>query len=372
MPRAAVCTALGEPLTVMDLRLDPPAAGEIRVSMRASGVCASDASVLKGDLRSPLPIVLGHEGAGVVTEVGPEVANLRTGDHVVVTAMPQCGACFRCKRGQHVLCEVGDVVLRTGAMRDGTLRYSMSDGTRVAQMVAAGTFAEEVVVSAISAVAIPAEIGFAPASLLGCGVITGFGAASNAASIRDDDTVAVIGCGSVGLAAVQGARLAGAARIIAVDTVASKLDLARRIGATDTLLVNTGSPDQDVVAQVRELTGGRGVDVAIECVGAQSTVDQAIRLTGKGGEVVFVGAGDAQTRVNVHQFGGLVGPAKTFKGVLFGDADIQRDITRIVAAYQTGQFHLDEMATHTFGLHEVNEGLDALNRPDVVSAVVTC
>jgi alcohol dehydrogenase/S-(hydroxymethyl)glutathione dehydrogenase/alcohol dehydrogenase len=353
----------------MDLRLDPPSAGEIRVALRASGVCASDASVLKGDLRSPLPIVLGHEGAGVVTEVGDGVTNLRAGDHVVVTAMPQCGVCFRCSRGQHVLCEVGDVVLRTGAMRDGTLRLAMGDGTRVAQMVAAGTFAEEIVVSAISAVRIPPEIGFAPASLLGCGVVTGFGAASNAASIRPDDTVAVVGCGSVGLAAVQGARLGGAGRIIAIDTIASKLALARRIGAADTL---TAGPDQDVVAQIRELTGGRGVDVAIECVGAQSTVDQAIRMTGKGGEVVFVGAGDADTRVNVHQFGGLVGPAKTFKGVLFGDADIQRDITRIVEAYQAGEFHLDEMATHTFTLDQVNEGLDALNRADVVSSVVTC
>lgn len=369
MPRAAVCTALGEPLTVMDLRLDPPGPGEIRVAMRASGVCASDASVLKGELRSPLPIVLGHEGAGVVTELGDGVSNLHVGDHVVVTAMPQCGTCFRCRRGQHVLCEVGDVVLRTGAMRDGTLRFSTGEGTRVAQMVAAGTFAEEIVVSAISAVAIPADIAFAPASLLGCGVVTGFGAATNAATIRDDDTVAVIGCGSVGLAAVQGARLAGAARIIAVDTVASKRDLAVRIGATDAV---TAGPDQDAVARIRELTGGRGADVAIECVGAQSTVEQAIRMTGKGGEVVFVGAGGPETRINVHQFGGLVGPAKTFKGVLFGDADIQRDITRIVAAYQDGRFHLDEMATHTFSLDEVNEGLDSLNRADVVSAVVTC
>jgi alcohol dehydrogenase/S-(hydroxymethyl)glutathione dehydrogenase/alcohol dehydrogenase len=267
-----------------------------------------------------------------------------------------------------VLCEVGDVVLRTGAMRDGTLRFTTGDGTAVAQMVAAGTFAEEVVVSAMSAVAIPAEIGFAPASLLGCGVVTGYGAATNAATIRGDDTVAVIGCGSVGLAAVQGARLAGAGRIVAIDTVASKLDLACRVGATEAV---TAGPDRDVVAQVRELTGGRGVDIAIECVGAQSTVDQAIRMTGKGGEVVFVGAGDAATRVNVHQFGGLVGPAKTFKGVLFGDADIQRDITRIVAAYQAGKFHLDELATHTFSLEQVNEGLGALKRPDVVSAVVT-
>jgi Zn-dependent alcohol dehydrogenase len=368
VPRAAVCTALGQPLTVLDLRLDPPRDGEIAVRLHASGVCASDASVLKGDLRSPLPIVLGHEGAGVVTAVGAGVEAFREGDHVVVTAMPQCGACFRCRRGQHVLCEVGDVVLRTGAMRDGTHRFATADGEVVAQMVAAGTFAEEVVVSAISAVRIPAEVDFGPASLLGCGVVTGYGAAVNAATIRDDDTVVVLGCGSVGLAAVQGARLRGAERIIAVDTVASKLELAKRIGATDT--IDAGA-DVDVVAVAKQLTR-RGADVTIECVGAQATVEQAIRMTGKGGEVVFVGAGDAQTRIDVPQFAGLVGPAKTFKGVLFGAADIQRDITGIVTAYRAGEFQLDEMATHTFGLDEVNEALDALSRPDVVSAVVRC
>jgi Zn-dependent alcohol dehydrogenase len=366
MPLAAVCTALGQPLEVMELRLEPPRAGEIGVRLGASGVCASDASVLKGELPSPFPIVLGHEGAGVVTAIGDGVTSVAPGDHVVVTAMPQCGVCYRCTRGQPNLCEVGDSVLLSGALRDGTTRFTTADGTAVGQMVASGTFAEQVVVSAISVVRIPPDVPFGPASLLGCGVLTGFGAAVNAVAIRGGHSVCVIGCGTVGLAAVQGARLAGAGSIVAVDVVPAKLDLARAVGATATIV---GGGD-DVVAMVRKETAGRGVDVAIECVGAQATVNQAVAMTGKGGEVVFVGAGDSDTRVNVPQFRGLVGPAKTLKGVLFGSADIQRDVSRIVDAYREGTFQLDPMVTHTFPLKEINEALAALGRDDVVSAVV--
>jgi Zn-dependent alcohol dehydrogenase len=254
----------------------------------------------------------------------------------------------------------------SGALRDGTHRFATADGTAVAQMVASGTFAEQVVVSDISVVRIPADVPFGPASLLGCGVLTGFGAAVNAAAIRPGHSVCVIGCGSVGLAAVQGARLAGAGAIVAVDLVPAKLDLALAVGASAAIVAG----GDDVVALVRKETAGRGVDVAIECVGAQVTVDQAIAVTGKGGEVVFVGAGDRDTRVDVPQFRGLVGPAKTFKGVLFGAAHIQRDVTRIVDAYRAGTFALDPMVTHTFPLKEVNDALAALGRDDVVSAVV--
>ena len=365
MPRAAVCTALGQPLQVLDLRLGAPRPGEIAVRLAASGVCASDASVQKGDLPGPLPIVLGHEGAGVVTAVGDGVTTVAPGDHVVVTAMPQCGACWRCRRGQPSLCQVADGVLFSGALRDGTPRFATAGGDPVAQMVAAGTFAEEVVVSAISAVRIPADVAAAPASLVGCGVLTGFGAAVNAASIGPGRTVCVIGCGSVGLAAVQGARLAGADEIIAVDVVAAKLELALAVGATAALRAG-----DDVVDQVRKATGGRGVDVALECVGAQVTVNQAIAATAKGGEVIFVGAGGADVRVDVPQFRGLVGCAKTFRGVLFGAADIQRDVPRIVDAYRAGRFELDRLVTRTYRLDEINDALAALGGPDVVSAVV--
>jgi Zn-dependent alcohol dehydrogenase len=318
-------------------------------------------------LPSPLPIVLGHEGAGVIEAVGDGVTHLAVGDHVAICAMPQCGRCYRCARGQTGLCERGDGVLFSGAQSDGTLRFATADGVPVAQFVATGTFAERVVVPAMSVVPLPRDMPFGPASLLGCAVVTGVGAALNTASIRPGDTVAVIGAGSVGLCAVQGARLAGAGRIIAMDLVETKLDVARTVGATDVIPAR----DADLVAAVKELTAGRGADVTIEAVGAQTTVDAAIRMTDKGGEVVFVGAGGPETRINVPQFRGLVGSAKTFKGCLFGAADIHRDIPRYLEHYRAGELNLDVLVSRTFGLLEINDGLAAVAAGEVISAVVT-
>lgn len=375
MPRAAVCSAPNEPLTVMDLRLDPPRDGEVRVRLAAAALCGSDVSVQAGHLPSPMPVVLGHEGVGEVTGVGPGVRVLRTGDQVVVAAMPQCGRCARCTHEQPFLCEVGDVVLKYGALRAGDHRFSMADGTGVAQMVAAGTFAEEIVVPEISCVRIAAEADPLVVAPLGCGVITGYGAARRAATIRPWHTVVVIGCGTVGLAAVQGARLAGAERIVAVDVMATKTDLAKRLGATESITtesITTGSitTDQDVVAVVRELTGGRGADVVLECVGAQACVKQAVRMTAKGGEVVFVGAGGPGVRLDVAQFAGLVGPAKTFRGVLFGAADIHRDIPEMVREHLDGRLVLAETISHRVTLDQVDATLRQLGEPDLVTAVV--
>lgn len=368
--RAAVCTQLEKPLEVLDLELAGPRAGEVEVRIAASGICASDASVAKGALPSPLPIVLGHEGAGVIEAVGAGVTHLAVGDHVAVCAMPQCGECYRCTRGQPGLCERGDGVLFSGALMDGSTRWRTADGVDVAQFVAAGTFAERVVVPTISVVKIPADMPFAPASLLGCAVLTGVGAALNTAAIRPGGTVAVIGCGSVGLMAIQGARLAGAERIIAIDLVPAKLEIARTVGATDTLAAGSGNGGVDVLLAVKELTAGRGTDTTIEAAGAQVTVDQAIRMTGKGGEVVFVGAGTKDVRINVPQFTGLVGSGKTFKGCLFGSADTHRDIPRLVEHYQAGELHLDVLVSRTYGLSAINEGLAAVTAGDVISAVV--
>ena len=366
MVMAAVCTELGAPLQVQDLNLAEPRAGEVAVRIAASGICASDISVQKGSLPSPMPLVLGHEGAGVVEAVGAGVENVAVGDHVAVCAMPQCGQCYRCRRGQPGLCEMGDPVLMTAALMDGTQRFSTAEGTPVGQMVAAGTFAERVVVPAISVVRIDAAMPFAPASLLGCAVLTGAGAAMNTASIRDGDTVVVLGCGSVGLMAIQGARLSGAARVVAVDLLPAKLDIARKVGATDVVVAG----EDDVLAAVKDLTGGRGADVALECAGAQVTVNQAIRMVGKGGEVVFVGAGTKETRIDVPQFTGLVGPAKTLKGCLYGSADTRRDVPRLVEHYLAGELHLDVLVSRTYGLGAINEGLAAVAAGDVISAVI--
>jgi Zn-dependent alcohol dehydrogenase len=357
---------LDKPLEVLDLHVEAPRAGEVLVAMRAAGICASDLSVRTGSLPSPLPIVLGHEGAGVVEAVGEGVAHLSPGDHVAVCAMPQCGRCYRCARGQTGLCERGDGVLFSGAQLDGTVRFATADGIGVAQFVAAGTFAERVVVPAISVVAIPADIPFAPASLLGCAVLTGVGAAWHTAAIREGDTVVVLGCGSVGLTAIQGARMRGAGRIIAIDLVPAKLVIARAVGATDVVPAR----DTDLVAAVKDLTAGRGADCTIEAVGAQATVDAAIRMTDKGGEVVLVGAGGPQVRIDIPQFRGLVGSAKTLKGCLFGSADIHRDIPRFVEQYRSGDLLLDVLVSTHYRLNAVNDGLAAMGSRDVVSAVV--
>lgn len=366
MPRAAVCTALHEPLRVLDLELAPPRAGEVSVRVAAAAVCGSDLSVQAGSLYTPLPAVLGHQGAGVVTAVGDGVEDLAEGDHVVIAAQIQCGECRRCRRGQKSLCERGADVLRTGALLDGTPRFATADGQPVHQMVATGTFAEEVVVAAPAAVRVPRELPLAPLSLIGCGVLTGAGAAINTAAIGPDDTVAVIGCGSVGLAAIQGARLAGAAEIVALDIAVAKLELAAAIGASAVIDARSADP----VEAVRELTGGRGADVTIEAVGAQLTVEQAIAMTGAGGEVVFVGAGAADVRIDIPQFAGLVGRAKTLKGCLFGSADVQRDVRRLIDAYMAGQLELDRLISARFELRQINEALTALGSGEIHSAVV--
>lgn len=366
MPRAAVCTAIGEPLEVLDLELGAPQAEEVKVRMGASGICASDTSVQKGSLPSPMPIVLGHEGAGMVTDTGPGVEHIAVGDHVVVCAMPQCGRCHRCARGQSALCEPGEGVLVSGGLMDGTARFSTADGADVRQMVAAGTFSEEVIIPASSAIPIAKDVPFGAASLIGCALLTGAGAALNAARIRPGDTVVVLGCGPVGLCALQGARLAGAEQIIAVDLVSAKLELARELGATAAIQADSGDP----VDAVRDITGGRGAEVTIEAIGHQSTVDQAITMTGRGGEVVFVGAGGKDVRLNVRLFSKLVGTAKTFKGCLYGSADNRRDVPALVDHYRAGDFKIDELITKTFTLDEINTGCAALSSGEVVSAVV--
>ena len=302
----------------------------------------------------------------MVTAVGDGVTDVAEGDHVVIVAMPQCGHCARCARGQHFLCERGQGILESGGLLDGTSRFETPLGDAVNQMVATGTFVDQVVVPAISVVPIPEDVPFPAASLIGCSVLTGAGAALNAATIERGDVVAVIGCGNVGLSAIQGARLAGADQVVAVDLFGSKLGLALELGATDAV----DASERDPVAAVRELTGGRGADVTIEAAGAQSTIDQAVEMTDNGGEVIFVGAGDHSARVDLPQFRGLVARSKTLKGCLFGSAHVRRDVPRLIEHYRAGELSLDRMISWSGPIDQVNEGLAAAASGDVVSAVL--
>ncbi len=363
--RAAVCPGLDQPLVIEDLDLAPPQAGEVRVTMGASGVCHSDRSVQDGTLLGAFPIVLGHEGAGVVEELGPGVEGLAVGDHVAVSWVPQCGACFFCRRGQGHLCEAGKVALATGGLLDGTTRFSL-DGAPVRQLACAGTFSQASVIPAIALVRIPDDIPFTVAALLGCGVLTGVGAALHTATVAAGDTVAVVGCGGVGLNVIQGARIAGADRIIAVDTVAAKLAMARRFGATDAVDASVGDPVSGVMA----LTAQRGADVAFEVIGLRSTIDQTITMTRRGGQAVLVGVPRMDVAVEVPAFFGLVLASKTVRGCWYGSSNVGRDVPALLEHYRQGRLMLDELVSRTIPLDGVNDAFAAMESGEVARSVI--
>jgi NDMA-dependent alcohol dehydrogenase len=365
MPKAAVCRAVNEPLSIEELELEAPKAGEVRVKMGASGVCHSDLSVQNGTLFGAYPIVLGHEGAGVIEEVGEGVDDLAVGDHVVISWVPQCGQCFFCTRGQGYLCEAGAAGMATGGLMDGTPRFS-KDGSPVMQMACTGTFSEAVVIPAIGAVKIPDDIPLEIAALIGCGVLTGAGAALNTANITPGDTVAVVGCGGVGLNVIQGAKIAGAERIIAVDMIENKLKLAEQFGATDLVDASKG----DAVSQVMDLTEQRGVDVAFEVIGLKQTIDQTITMTRRGGEAVLVGVPKMEVMLELPAFFSVVLMSKTIKGCWYGSSNVQTDVPRLIGLYKEGKLKLDELISRRIELDDVNDAFRAMEAGEVARTVI--
>ena len=366
MAKAAVLTALDTPLEIRtDVEVEPPRAGEVKVRMGASGVCHSDLSMQNGTIMSAMPVVLGHEGAGVIEEVGEGVTNLKPGDHVVVSWVPQCGDCFFCDRDQGELCEKANAAIATGGLLDGTTRFT-SGGSPLFQMAASGTFSEVSIIPAIGAVKIPDDIPLTVAALVGCGVLTGVGAAINTADIRRGDTVAVIGCGGVGLNVIQGARIAGADRIIAIDQVETKLALAKQFGATDS--VNAGQVD--AVGQVMGMTSQRGADVAFEVIGLGPTIDQAVNMTRRGGQTILVGVPRMEVSLTVPVFFGLVLAEKTIKGCWYGSSNVHRDVGKLLDLYRAGDLKLDELISRTITLDEVNDAFDAMKTGEVARSVI--
>jgi S-(hydroxymethyl)glutathione dehydrogenase/alcohol dehydrogenase len=364
--KAAVLAGVGQPLEVRtDVEVDEPHAGEVRVQMGASGVCHSDLSMQNGTMLTPTPIVLGHEGAGVIESVGPDVTGLEPGDHIVISWVPQCGACYFCRRGQAEICEATSMSVAMGWMLDGTTR-SRSGGQALHQMAAVGTFSELSVIPAISAIKIPASVDLTVAALIGCGVLTGVGAALNTAVIETGDTVAVVGCGGVGLNVIQGAVIAGAGEIIAVDIHPAKLDLARKFGATTVV----DASQRDPVSGVMELTGQRGADVAFEVIGLQQTIDQTIGMTRRGGQAVLVGVASMDATVTLPAFFGVVLAEKTIRGCWYGGSDVRRDVPLILDFYRRGQLQLDELISQTIALEQVNEAFDALKGGEVARSVI--
>ena len=356
--RAAVLRGTGSPSEVEEITLEETGPRDVRVRIAASGVCHSDLSVQNGTIPFMFPTVLGHEGAGVVAEVGAEVTRVAVGDHVVLTWMPPCRRCFWCLAGQPMLCEVGLAESLGG-------RYGAAGGEKLVRGLGTATFAEETLVPEAQVVRVDPGAPLELAALVGCALSTGVGAVWHTARVPPGSTVAVIGCGGVGLSVVQGARLAGASAIVAVDQVGSKLDAARAMGATDVV----DSSAEDAVEGVRARTGGRGVDFAFEVVGRSQTIRSAFACARRGGTAVLVGAGSPADTVSFSAFELFV-DAKTLVGCVYGSTDPDRDFPRLVELVSRGEIDGAGMVSRRIGLEEVDEAFRAMEAGEVVRSVI--
>lgn len=366
MTTAAVLTGVDTPLEIRDdIDVAAPGLGEVRIKIGASGVCHSDLSVLNGTIPMPTPIVLGHEGAGTVLEVGDGVADVQVGDHVVLSFVPNCRNCYFCNRGQGFLCEKSAMAVM-GGLLDGTTRLT-SQGAPLHQMAMLGTFGEEAIVPEVSMVKIDPSVPLKVAALIGCGVLTGVGAAINTASIREGDTVAIIGCGGVGLNVIQGAQIAGAGEIIAIDTFDSKLEMARKFGATQTVKVGEDDPASVITAA----TGGRLADVTFEVIGLKDTIMQALALTRNGGECILVGVPRMDAILEIPAAFEFLYFNKTIKGCWYGSSNVHEDVPKLLAFYKDGKLKLDELISREIGVGDVNEAFEAMQSGEVARSVIT-
>jgi Zn-dependent alcohol dehydrogenase len=342
------------PLEIVELELAEPGPGELLVRVGAAGLCHSDLSVIDGSRPRVMPMVLGHEAAGEVVGTGGGTPGFAEGDHVVLSFVPTCGDCGPCRAGRAALCEPGAAANAAGSLLSGAWRWS-EPGVGAGPLhhhLGVSAFADHVVVSAHSAVKVDPTLPHEIAALFGCAVLTGVGAAVNSAQVAQDDRVVVFGLGGVGLAALLGAKLAGAAEIVAVDMVEDKLEHARRLGATP---IHAG---EGVVEAVREATGGGG-DKVIETVGSARVLAQAYEATRRGGTTVTVGLPHPEQRLDV-QAVSLVTEERTLKGSYLGSCVPERDIPKFIKAYQAGRLPVQELLTHRITIDEINVGFDRL------------
>ncbi len=360
MINAAILRAPGEDMLIEQVTLDDPAADEVRVRVVGSGLCHSDLHIITGDLPYPLPAVLGHEAAGVVEAVGSGVAGVAVGDHVIGCLTQHCGTCHWCARGKTWLCESRNY----GARPADSPRIAI-DGTPVMQMAGVGAFAEQMLLHRSGVVVIDPDMPLDRAALIGCAVVTGVGAAINEARIRPGETVVVIGCGGIGLNVIQGASMAGAGKIIAVDLQPNKLELAQRFGATH--VVN--GADGDPVEAVKALTGGRGVDHAFEAIGLKATAQQALDMISTGGGAYLIGILPAGANVEVAGAGFALS-GKKLQGVRMGSANIAADFPQMVDRYQQGRLLLDELIAERISLEQVNDGYAKMRGGEQARSVI--
>lgn len=356
--RAAVMREVGQPMVIENVDVDTPDSREVLVDVAASGLCHSDLRFLEGSFPHPLPAVLGHETAGVVMAVGKDVTGVSVGDHVIASLSVFCGDCAYCTGGRSNLC-VGKLSTRRNP--SGPPRLSIG-GEPVAQFLDLSAFAEQMLVHENTLVTVPSDLPFDRAALLGCGVATGLGAVLNTAGVQPGESVAVVGCGGVGLSAVQGARIAGAAQIIAIDRKPAKLELALALGATNVV------ESSDPVGAVKILSGGLGVDHVIECVGTVATVELAFAMTAPGGTTTVVGLVPGGSKVEIPT--DLLFYERKLQGSFMGSNDFKRDTPRYVDMYLDGQLNLDDMLTERMRLDEINEGFDLMVAGEAVRSLI--
>ncbi|MGW4488731.1 NDMA-dependent alcohol dehydrogenase [Amycolatopsis sp. NPDC004368] len=364
--KAAVVHEVGKPIEIEELELDGPQEGEVLIRYTHAGLCHSDVHIAHGDLEARLPMVLGHEGAGIIEEVGPGVTRAKPGDHVVCSFIPNCGVCRWCATGQQAICDMGATILE-GHLPGERFPFSGPRG-QYGAMCMLGTFSQYATIHQNSVVKVDDDLPLDKAVLVGCGVPTGWGSAVNAADVRPGETVIVSGVGGIGINAVQGARYAGAKNLIAVDPLPNKREKAMELGATHAVASIEEAGDL-----ARQMTNGNGADKAIVTAGivTEEIVTGAFDATGKGGTVVLTGLNKLATK-NIQLPGSILTLfKKTVKGTLFGDCNPTTDIPKILGLYQSGDLKLDELITKTYTLEQVNEGYeDLLNGSNVRGVMI--
>jgi NDMA-dependent alcohol dehydrogenase len=377
--RAAILHGIGGPWSVEDFELDPPRAGEALVEMAAAGLCHSDDHILKGDMSAPnevmkamglptmFPMIGGHEGSGIVREVGPGVTDFAPGDHVVMSFVAVCGQCRWCATGMEYLCDTGMGTMVPGMPTDGTFRHHTSQGRPLGHLAKVGAFAKHTVVSLDSLIKVEKHLPLVPMALLSCAIPTGYGSAANRAGVRGGDTVVVVGAGGIGTGAIQGARINGAAQIIAVDPVEVKQKSALQFGATHSVATVAEALDL-----VRGLTYGVMADsvVVSPSLVTADDVRDALQLTRKGGTCVLTGMTSQLTRsVNI-DLQDFILMNKTLAGTIFGSCNGKADIARFARLYETGQLQLEEMITRRYRLDDVNEAYADLLNGEIIRGII--
>ncbi|HDO1373741.1 TPA: S-(hydroxymethyl)glutathione dehydrogenase/class III alcohol dehydrogenase [Aeromonas veronii] len=364
--KAAIAWGPGQPLSIEEVEVMPPQAGEVRVRIVATGVCHTDAFTLSGeDPEGVFPCILGHEGGGIVESVGEGVTSVKVGDHVIPLYTPECGECKFCKSGKTNLCQKIRATQGKGLMPDGTTRFS-KDGQPIYHYMGTSTFSEYTVLPEISIAKVDPAAPLEEVCLLGCGVTTGIGAVMNTAKVKEGESVAIFGLGGIGLSAVIGARLAKAGRIIAIDINESKFELARKLGATD--CINPNDYDKPIQEVIVELTDG-GVDFSFECIGNVKVMRAALECCHKGwGESVIIGVAGAGQEISTRPFQLVTG--RVWRGSAFGGVRGRSELPSYVQRYMQGEFRLDDFITHTMGLEQINEAFDLMHEGKSIRTVI--